>query len=89
MPPENNDDQAFDLTQLNTTHPDRYLLHQMPHQAYFYGRQTELASLKTWVFKQNCHLILITGIGGQGKTALATHFCQQAAFSNQFDKIMW
>ncbi len=38
----------------------------------FYGRTSELTLLKQWVINERCRLLALLGIGGIGKTALAT-----------------
>src|SRR5215469_15658173 len=46
-------------------------LGEAPSAQVFHGRQTELATLKQWVMNPKCYLVMILGIGGIGKTALA------------------
>ncbi|MFN8494724.1 MAG: BTAD domain-containing putative transcriptional regulator [Caldilineaceae bacterium] len=48
--------------------------HNLPQRAKLYGRQAELAQLRQWIVEDGCHLVGIFGIGGQGKTALASAF---------------
>lgn len=53
----------------------------------FYGREMELALLERWVLDERCRLIVLLGMGGVGKTALATRFAQQVI--PHFDFILW
>lgn len=49
----------------------------MPEATHFYGRQTELAMLHSWIRQEQCPLVAILGIGGQGKTSVAAAFVQE------------
>ncbi|MBE9108768.1 ATP-binding protein, partial [Nodosilinea sp. LEGE 07298] len=42
-----------------------------PDDAIFYGRQSELDTLRHWVIEDRCRLITLLGMGGIGKTALS------------------
>ncbi|PPS41288.1 hypothetical protein B1A85_17925 [Chroococcidiopsis sp. TS-821] len=53
----------------------------------FYGRSDELALLQQWVTQDRCRLIAILGMGGIGKTALATKLATQ--IQGQFDVLIW
>jgi WD40 repeat protein len=53
----------------------------------FCGRIDELDKLKYWVTIDHCKLIAILGIGGIGKTALATKLGQQ--LQDRFDFVIW
>jgi hypothetical protein len=53
----------------------------------FYGRQKELTQLNEWIVEDGCRLIAILGMGGIGKTALATKLAEQAA--PQFESLIW
>ncbi len=53
----------------------------------FYGRKSELATLKQWIVQDNCRLVGLFGMGGIGKTALSVKFAQQV--QHEFDSIIW
>jgi WD40 repeat protein len=53
----------------------------------FCGRIDELSKLKSWIEIDRCKLIAILGIGGIGKTALATKLGQQ--LQDSFDFTIW
>jgi WD40 repeat protein/DNA-binding SARP family transcriptional activator len=76
--------------------------HNLPRPIELYGRQAELDSLRTWALEEDCRLLGIFGIGGQGKTALAVAFARamtDAAHSRRpasaderkagFDRVLW
>ena len=55
----------------------RFDLGSMPLSAQFFGRQPELAMLHSWIGQEQCPLIALFGISGQGKSALAGAFVQE------------
>ncbi|MFM6192163.1 NB-ARC domain-containing protein [Planktothrix sp.] len=67
-----------------TPHQD---LSEMPDFGAFYGRIYELETLKTWIIKEQCRLIAITGISGIGKTALGVQLVQQ--IKDEFEFVIW
>lgn len=60
---------------------------EAPDVANFYGRTQQLAELQQWLIKERCRLVVIYGMGGIGKSALARHLVDKIA--NQYDYIIW
>ncbi|MBE9180613.1 AAA family ATPase [Oculatella sp. LEGE 06141] len=55
----------------------------------FYGRETELRTLEQWIVNDRCRLVLLLGMGGIGKTAVAVKLAQQVAGQDCFECIIW
>ncbi|NJN57303.1 MAG: hypothetical protein HC879_07250 [Leptolyngbyaceae cyanobacterium SL_5_9] len=53
----------------------------------FYGRNTELEQLCSWIVNDYCCLVVILGIGGVGKTTLSIKLGQQ--IQDQFEVVIW
>jgi hypothetical protein len=53
----------------------------------FYGRATELATLKQWMMQDGCRLVALLGMGGIGKTALAAKLAEQV--QDRFEYLFW
>ncbi|MBW4621919.1 MAG: NACHT domain-containing protein [Cyanosarcina radialis HA8281-LM2] len=62
---------------------------EAPDVSQFCGRQVQLATLKRWVRQEECRLIAIAGMGGIGKTTLATQLAQQLAATDRFEVVIW
>ena len=53
----------------------------------FYGRESELTSLEQSIVQERCRLVLLMGLGGIGKTALAAKLAQR--IECHFDCMIW
>jgi hypothetical protein len=60
---------------------------EAPDISSFHGREQERATLAQWLTTDRCRLICILGIGGMGKTALATVVAQQC--QDDFSHLVW
>ncbi len=62
-------------------------LSEAPDISNFYGRIQELAEIRQWLIKERCRLVVIHGIGGIGKSALARHLVDKIA--DRYDYLIW
>ncbi len=58
-----------------------------PDISIFLGRSVELATLKQWIQSERCRLVLLLGMGGIGKTCLATKLAK--LIKDEFDLVIW
>ncbi|NMF86348.1 ATP-binding protein [Nodosilinea sp. P-1105] len=58
-----------------------------PDVAKFYGRVDELATLQAWILEQRCRLIILSGMGGIGKTWLSAKLTEQ--LQSAFKFVLW
>ena len=53
----------------------------------FYGRTTELTTMKQWLVEDCCRLVTVYGMGGIGKTALSVKLVKE--IEDKFDCVLW
>jgi hypothetical protein len=58
-----------------------------PDISRFCGRTTELETLQQWSLEERCRLIMLVGIGGIGKTWLATKLAEH--MQHEFQVVIW
>jgi hypothetical protein len=58
-----------------------------PDVPSFYGREREVTTLAEWVVQERCRVVSVVGLGGIGKSALATRVMHQVA--PHFEVVLW
>jgi WD40 repeat protein/DNA-binding XRE family transcriptional regulator len=58
-----------------------------PTVTTFYGREWDLNLLISWIIEEHCRVVSVLGLGGIGKSALATKVMQQVA--ERFEVVIW
>jgi hypothetical protein len=58
-----------------------------PDVSYFLGRETDLNTLKQWVIQDNCRLVAVVGLPGNGKTNLSVKLAEE--IKGEFEGIIW
>jgi hypothetical protein len=69
--------------------PPQYDWGDAPDVSAFYGRSTELESLKSWITGDHCRAVALLGIAGSGKTALAVRLAKALEAEEEFEFIIW
>jgi DNA-binding XRE family transcriptional regulator len=58
-----------------------------PDVSWSVGRDQELTTLRHWIVEQRCQVVELTGMGGIGKTTLATRLAREVA--TDFEVVYW
>lgn len=60
---------------------------EAPDVHTFYGRQSDLETLKQWILADRCRLVALLGMGGIGKSALAAKVVK--VLQSEFELVIW
>ena len=60
---------------------------EAPESGVFYGRTEEVATLKHWIIQDRCRLVILLGMGGIGKTAVAVKLVE--SLQDHFQYFIW
>jgi WD40 repeat protein/transcriptional regulator with XRE-family HTH domain len=60
---------------------------EAPHIEHFYGRENELAGVEQWIMGDGCRIVVVSGLGGVGKTTFTITAAKKV--KDAFDCVIW
>jgi predicted transcriptional regulator len=60
---------------------------EAPDVPNFCGRTQQLSDIRHWIVKENCRLVVLSGVAGIGKTTLSVKLAQQ--LKDEFECVIW
>ncbi|MCG6136203.1 MAG: NB-ARC domain-containing protein [Nostoc sp. LLA-1] len=60
---------------------------EAPDVSMFYGRTTELTTLKHWIIEERCRMVTLLGMGGVGKTWMSVKLARHLL--DDFQVVIW
>jgi hypothetical protein len=60
---------------------------ESPDVSIFYGRETEIETLESWMLDETCKLVVLRGMSGAGKTLLTKKIAE--GIQEKYDFVVW
>ena len=84
-------DSHFALLQRTPSQPLNNRINPIPffHPTSLIDRTDITREVNENLISENCRIVLLTGVGGIGKTTIALSYCNNSEYASQFDNIAW